>query len=449
MTHRSLRSLLLIATLGAAALLAGPPAALGQAGVVLRGVAYDSLRSRPLPGALITIEALGRAAFSDSAGGFVFDSVPPGTYDLVLEHEYLDAIGMGESRVSVTVPGDGRPVRVASPSFTTVWRRVCGTRPPSDSGFVHGVVHDARDRTPVPLAEVQAGWVDVGFDRRSGVSQERLGGSVTTDGRGRYTICGVPNGVQLQLRARQGEATTDVIEVFHVEPGVTRRDFLLPALKDSALRGVARGIVLGATGAPAPNALLRVADLREVRTDDRGRFVLSGVPIGTRSVIVRAIGADPIRAILDVPWADTVYVEIPLRNIASLTPVEVIGSEVQRKFLEDLDRRRTLGVAKFVDSTRAVQFASVQSALTAHTVARMRANGSITLGPRNCSPGLWIDRRYVKSADAQGEMRLFNMARVGTLEVYERGDRIPLEFTPPVPDRTDCIVVIWTKAMFP
>lgn len=420
----------------------------------LRGIAYDSLRSRPLPGAVITIESLGRMAFADSGGAFAFEGLPQGTYDLVLQHDYLDSLGLGEPRTSVTVPGDGRLVRVATPSFTTLWRRVCGTRPPSDSGFVHGVVRDARNGSSLPLTQVQASWVDVGFDQRTGVSEERLGGSVTTDGQGRYTICGVPNGVRLHLRARQGEASTDVIELFHVEPGITRKDFLLRAVGDSALRGVARGIVRGAAGGPAPNALLQVAEAREVRTDAQGRFVLAGALIGTRSVIVRAIGADPARAVIDVPWGDTAYVEILLRNIPTLAQVEVVGSAAQRRFLADLADRQALGVATFLDSTVMAQLNSFQSALTSRTTATMQRDGTVRFGygPRACRPVVWIDRRYIEPRDVAAELRLVNPARVGAVEVYENAGGIPMEYHPPRFDEnreTRCAIVIWTKAMFP
>ncbi|MBY0489631.1 MAG: carboxypeptidase-like regulatory domain-containing protein [Gemmatimonadaceae bacterium] len=47
--------------------------------VVITGLAYDSLHTRPLAGALVTIEGTGRSALSDANGRFRFDSVAAGS----------------------------------------------------------------------------------------------------------------------------------------------------------------------------------------------------------------------------------------------------------------------------------------------------------------------------------------------------------------------------------
>lgn len=434
---------------GAALLCAATPAASQHA---IRGIAFDSLRSRPLAGALVTIEALGRATVTDSAGTFELLDLPAGRHELRLAHDLLDSLGLGEPRLPLEVPGDDRAVRIATPSFTTVWRSACGGGVPHDSGFVHGVVRDARTGAPVPGVDVQASWLDVGFDARRGVAQERLGGSVVTGASGRYAMCGVPNGVQLQMRARLGEARTDNVVLFHVAPGITRRDFLLASLGDSALRGVVRGVVRGATGGPVPNALVQWPGARNARTDAEGRFVLRDVLIGTRTLTVRSVGTEPMRAIADVPWGDTAVVEIVQRNVATLEPVDVVGSAVQRRFLDDLADRMALGVAKFMDSTLAERMGPVTSLLTSRTTAKLQRDGSVTFGSRDnpCRPAVWIDRRYIRSQDVGLELRLLDPRNVGAVEVYERAGGIPPEYSPPTGLGTPrCALVIWTKAMFP
>ncbi len=433
----------------AALLLAAPPLP-GQHAI--RGVAYDSLRSRPLAGALVTIEALARATVSDSVGAFALDDLPAGRHELRLAHEWLDSLGLPEPRLAIEVPGDGRALRLATPSFSTIWRSACGSAVPHDSGFVHGVLRDARTRAPIAGVDVQASWLDVGFDPRSGVAQERLGGSVVTDAEGRYAMCGVPNGVQLQMRARLGGSRTDDIVLFHVAPGVTRRDFLLAAHPDSALRGVVRGTVRGASGGPVPNALVQWPGARDARTDGDGRFVLSGVLIGTRTLTIRSVGTELMRGIADVSWGDTAVVEIVQRNVATLEQVDVIGSAVQRRFLDDLAHRMELGVAKFMDSTMAERMGPVTSLLSSRTTAKVQRDGSVIFGSQDnpCRPAVWIDRRFIRPQDVGLELRLLNPRNVGAVEVYERAGGIPPEYSPPTGIGTPrCALVIWTKAMFP
>lgn len=415
----------------------------------LRGVAYDSLSGRPLAGALVTVEALGRSVIADSLGGFALEGVPAGRFVLVMQHERIDSLGLPDPRLEVEVPGTEGFIRITTPSFPTLWGSVCGGRVPNDTGFVHGTVRDARRGTASADVDIQLSWVRVGYERGAGVSQERVGGNVTTDDRGRYTICGVPNGVQLLLRARLGDARTDNIEVFHVAPGVTRRDFLLAAGGDSALRGIVRGVVRGAAGGPVANAAVQWSGLREVRSDDQGRFVLLNVPIGTRSLTVRSIGAEPMEAIADVPWGDTAHVDILLQNVRTLEQVDVIGSQVIRRFVTDLAERKELGIAKFVDSTRAERFNNVSTAIASGSNARMSQSGGITFGARGCRPVVWIDKMFVRSDDVSVELRLMNTMQIGTIEIYERGIAIPIEYWPPGGGMPDCAIVIWTKRNFP
>jgi hypothetical protein len=437
----------------AAALVAGGSAsARAQERVLVRvdGVAHDSLRARPLAGALISIAALGRSAITDSTGAFSLDSIPVGRHELVLQHEVLDSLGLPEARHVIDVSENTGRLRIATPSFAALWRAACGGTPPRDSGFVFGVARSARDRSGVAGAEVRASWVDVAFDQRRGVSQARMGGRVATGRDGQYAVCGVPNGVQLQLRAGTAPGATDAIEMFHEVPGVTRRDFLIPDA-DTSLRGAVRGVVRGSAGGPVPNALVNVPGAKEVRTDGEGRFMTTEAWLGTRVLVVRSIGAEPMLAVADVAWRDTAQVEILLRNIPVLDSVEVIGSVVVRRFVTELKERMELGIAKFVDSTRVTRVGNVRSAILSGSNARIARNGMITFGPNNCQPVFWIDRRYVRLGDASMELNLLSPEQIGAIEIYDKKTMIPMQYWPPNPDQKDvqCALVIWTKRNFP
>lgn len=457
----------LVATLAATSVLGAQDAAPMRQ---VRGLAYDSLNSRGLGGALITIEALGRAAIADSAGAFVIDSVPEGRHELVLQHDLLDSLGLPEPRIAIDVPGDYRPVRLATPSFATLWRAACGARIPVDSGFVHGVVRDARKLDPVAGADIQASWLVTGADTAMVGTRQRMGGSVTTDANGRYAVCGVPNGVSLLVRARLGEARSDNLDLVHDAPGVTRRDFLLPSVTDAALLGVIRGVVRGSEGGPVPNATVEWPGLRDARTDALGRFTISNIPIGTRSLTVRAVGADPMASITDVPWGDTTRVAITLAGVrgnaapravttaavssgappsgATVAPVEI--TDRMRRFLAELDERKAVGVAKFMDSTRVSRFSGIHAAVTAASNARVTRNGALTFGPRPCHPAVWIDATIVAPEEVGRELRLLSQFDVGVLEIYEFKAMIPPRFwVPGTTTMPECAVVIWTKRNFP
>src|SRR6185503_13744829 len=127
-----------------AALLSGAMTLTAQTPVTVRGVAYDSLRAAPLTEAFVTMSGGSRAhsATTDTRGRFQFDSVVPGSYTLSMQHPAIDSLGFPGFARRVVLSGKDEEVRIAVPSFATLWRAACGATPaPRDSGFVYGVVH--------------------------------------------------------------------------------------------------------------------------------------------------------------------------------------------------------------------------------------------------------------------------------------------------------------------
>src|SRR5205823_3647379 len=109
--------------------------------VTVRGLAYDSLHIRPLTGAFIVLAGTSRSATSDSAGRFAFDSVTPGPHRFVMQHDVLDSIGMSGAVAQVSVTDGRDTIRVAIPSFGTLWRAACPSpMAPSDSSLVFGTI---------------------------------------------------------------------------------------------------------------------------------------------------------------------------------------------------------------------------------------------------------------------------------------------------------------------
>src|SRR5206468_12496048 len=135
---------------------------------------YDSLHSRPLENALIGISGTSRTTMSDARGRFHFDSVPAGPHTFTMQHDVLDSIGFSGITAKATITDGRDEVRIAVPSFSTLWSFVCGTRPQSpDSGFVFGTVRDAEHDKVVSDALVEASWIDLAGIGKTGVKQRR------------------------------------------------------------------------------------------------------------------------------------------------------------------------------------------------------------------------------------------------------------------------------------
>lgn len=437
-----------VAVIGATSVQARAQDGVGGARSV-SGVVRDSLRGGPLSGALVQLPAIGRAVISSASGGFRIDSVPPGAHDVIVSHEILDSLGLPELRSRVVIRESDGVVELGVPSISTLWRSFCGRAAPADSGFVHGVVRSARTGMPMAGARVRIRWTDLAFDRVTGISQGEVGGEEVTGGTGRFVICGVPNAIAIRMRAVAGTGSTDEVEVLHPELGITRRDFLVPASGPGVSTGVVRGVVRTPTGDAVSGALVGPEGGSAVRSDERGGFLLADVPVGTRNLLVRSIGAQPITVIVEVPWMDTLFVEVSLARVAVLDSVRVVARGVLQRFVAELQERQALGVAKFLDSTRVLRYGNLRSALTAGSTARIDRDGSPMFGPENCRPAVWLDKVFVRPDDVALELRLLDVNQVGALEVYERRTGIPAAFWPPGGGMPNCAIVIWTKRSFP
>lgn len=424
-----------------------------QAGpsVTVRGVAYDSLNAVPLRGALLNLGA-SQTAISDDSGRFRFDGVAPGAYTLVMQHDRLDSLGIAAVRREFTASEGAAAVRIAIPSFDTFWRRSCGgQRAPQDSGFVFGTLRDAGARSPIGGAVLYATWSEIGFDRASGVSQSRMGGLVNADAAGNYVVCGVPTGVMLELRVSADAHATLLVELPFAAPGVVRQDLFLRAHADSMARGAVRGVVRGLEGEPVARASVGREGSAPVLTDDAGRFLIAGLPIGTTALDVRSIGSAPFTALVHITAGDTANIVLPLRKLSVLAEVRVSATSiVVQRFVSELEDRRALGIAKMVDSSAIERRGTIVGALANVANVKVSNRGDVTLGLANgsaCRPAVFVDRREVQSADVQAELRMLNVTEIGVIEVYPRRIAIPPEFWGRQ-GMPDCAIAIWTKRMF-
>src|SRR5689334_15715149 len=185
-------------------LVAAAAAAVPAQNVTVRGVTFDSLHNAPLAGAFVTISGGGknRSATADSSGRFFFDGVAPGAYRVSMQHAAIDSLGFPGISTRATVTDGKREILIALPSFTSMWRSVCGgTTAPADSGFLFGSVRDATTGKGAANAYIDLSWIDVGFDAAKKVTQKRWRRTARADSTGSFGVCGVPASVAVQVQA--------------------------------------------------------------------------------------------------------------------------------------------------------------------------------------------------------------------------------------------------------
>jgi hypothetical protein len=423
----------------------GPLAGAQARPIDLTGVAFDSLRNKPLADAFISMGGTNRSTTSDANGIFRFTGVVPGTYVFTMQHDVFDSLGVSGASARVVVRGESDTVRLAVPAFATFWRAACPGAAPRDSGVVYGVVRDAVGEKPMPRATVEVTWTDIASTGPTTVKQSQRRGSIRADSTGRYALCGVPLSTGLHLRSSLDGLVSGAIDLLPMTTPVHRVDFRVAAL-DPASRGIVAGTVT-ANGRAVSSARVVIDDMPEIRTDAEGRFLARNVPAGTRQVEASAIGVSPGAATVNVVPGDTAHVQIELGKVVSLPGVDVNATPVRVRLAKEFDSRRKLGLGVYRDSTQLAKY---------HTFYDVFNDMSGSVGVRG---GIGQRRIQIHGADAtvlidgvqvqQSDMALFDQRDIAAVEVYTNESTIPMELRSRIRRRAAGLVVIWTKAMFP
>jgi Carboxypeptidase regulatory-like domain len=441
----------LVASVGALAASQPLAAQRDKAPVPVRGVAYDSLRGQPLRNAFIAIVGTARSVQSDARGHFHLDSVPPGSYVFAAQHDAIDSLGLTEvaTRVAVT---DGRAeVRIAVPSFSTLWRVACGARrAPRDSGFVYGTVRDASSHKPVAGAFVDLTWVEILLDRQRGVMQRLRRVETRTDAAGRFSVCGVPVAQWLRIGAGARSGASGTIDVPPGDLRVYRRDLLIgPAGRTQSQRGgTIWGVVTDAAGAPVADARVVADDTTEVRTGADGSFVIRHVLAGTRQLEALAIGMRPVVTAIDVLPGDTSAVVLRLQKVTTLDVVRVTASRRGRLIAEEIESRRKSGVGHLMDVGDIARRASLSSVFRDLPSAEVRYSGGdfTVLVPDGrggtCEPDIWVDG----ARSAAAALNLIQPKEVAAVELFPRAGTVPTRYQRDVGGQARCgAILVWTN----
>ncbi len=477
---RSLRNRLTAATCALSALL---PALL-PAQTNISGFVRDSLAGKPLAGAVIqmvpsaTPWAAGRTATSDSIGRYSIDSVAPGQYLFGFQHPRLDSLGLDAVSKTLQVDKAIRFLRadLALPSGRTFVTMLCGARSDS-SGAVIGRVFNADDGAPVTGGSVVVHFAQMRIDA-GGVRKVPMQVVAPFGADGRFVACGIPTDAAIlaQARAGTGDATGksgmsgEIEMVFMPKVPLLHRDMLI-AMRDSepvvpsgaapkaspratiARTGTARmtGRVTSADGRPVNGARVSVQDTDiSTLTDSSGAFRAAGLPAGTRTVEVVAIGFAPVRLAADLRANRETTVPISVGSrVTTLGAVNVTATPDRAGFR----KRRAAGLGYFLDANQMEQRGAQNVAMALTTAPALRNNGfsvdnptrPLISGRNNCKPVAYLDGQQIQDG-LGGIDDLLTIRRVGAIEVYAN----PTEAPPQFHGQGNCaIVIVWTKSYVP
>lgn len=330
---RSVRSSLLFPSALALLSLLLPHSVAAQATV--EGVVWDGVRSIPLEGARVAIPELERVTLSDDRGVFFLDDVPVGTYELTLEHEWLEALGVDPAPIPVTVAEADSVVRkdLVLPPLATLLATRCRGSDQAETMTLAGFVRDPVADISVPGARVRVEVMD-GEEGGGAFELEAVSGMD-----GLYVMCGLPVGRPVEIAASLGGRSSETLATSFMAPGAVQLDLCLPVSAETATvrpgsldRQRGQGDwVYGTlhdreTGEPVQAAEVTLAgsDAWRAVSDHEGRFRLPEVPPGGHTLVVDRLGYGTTEAEVVVEAGVPTSVEVAL----SVDPVEVDAIEV-------------------------------------------------------------------------------------------------------------------------
>jgi hypothetical protein len=294
-------------------------------------------------------------------------------------------------------------------------------------------------------------------------------------------VCGVPAGVELAASAAApGRASGEV--ALEVPPrGFVVRDLTLgdtvsqatAAAPDGAAARPRAGRHRAGATTPAPVALgtarltgtVRDPAGRPVRgarasvrgaagestAGEDGTFALGGLPAGTRTLEVRALGFAPRPVAVDLAPGRAATVDVRLDRVATLAPVTVVGTPSPHSAMlgEFLARRRHAGFGRFVTAEDLERWkpAVVTAALhgTGVLVAPDGRGGTMIRGPGRlayCPALVFLDGTELAPGDRIDEH--VRPQQVAGIEVYPDPAFAPPQYSGP--RRNGCsVVLVWTR----
>jgi hypothetical protein len=447
-------------------LLGSPLAAQRAPSGAIEGEITDSVKVGPLASALVTATrtVAGRdstfVTTSDAHGRFRFDSLTVGEYAMRFASPMLDSLQYGGPTTQVRVTeGNVVHTMLAVPSGTTIRGMACpGVDFVAGSGALLGLLTEAESGKPLEGASVAVAWSDLKINpAKQKLAEDTRTARVKVDATGQYRLCGLPTDdpllVQVQLNGRAGA-------VLHMTipdgPGVLVRDIEYSAsgaraitdsgattAKASAPTGNARlsGTVRDGTGQPVVGASVRVLGFAtSTRSDERGSYLLTGLPAGTQEIEVRRLGFGIARGPVTLRSEQRSRLDVVLDRVATLESFNVVGR--RWRYAEFEQRRKEALDGRFLDEDEirkmnlnsTVDYVNKLPGFRAVHV-RWGEVKIVSMSDPGCSPVVLVDDLPVNNM-----IELPIPSALGALEVYRGTAGAPPEH------RSPCgTIIFWTR----
>jgi hypothetical protein len=446
--------------IGRATAAGGPPRTVGASPLApdtVRGVVFDSVSNVPLTDAFVLAEPGGATANTDSLGRFTLVA-DARISKVTVYHEALDEIGFGA--LVAERPADASrwtDVTVAIPSMETIWDAVCGEpRPDGENGGVLiGSTRLPDDRTRVGGAGIRVQWEAVLPRTRLLQLEER---DAVSDSTGSFAICGVPNVGELAMIALSTEYASSALRVSLTERPLRRVDVVMAPSDGPIDRWpTLTGRVIGGDLQPIAGAIVTIDGVDSAAvTDSAGRFTMAQVPPGSRMLSAEAGGFVSGTQQVDVLYADTPEVMVPLQRgltIAGLEGFAVTERRVIRRDREEFELRRREGLATYVDTVQIREAGSLRAALEVvpglevttapdqTDSARFAVFGrGRNLGVTSCQANILLDG-FPATLD---ELHSVAVDQFAAVEIYRSASFAPARFAELA--ESDCAMLLfWTQ----
>jgi hypothetical protein len=244
-----------------------------------------------------------------------------------------------------------------------------------------------------------------------------------------------------------------------------------PARRYADGTAVLTGTVLNLDNKPIASAAVFVKGARDsALTDASGKFVLHNLPSGTRSLVVRSVGFEPVVRTVELTSRGPVNVTVPFNATALpvLAPVVVTAQYIQGLTKVGFEARKHSGMGTFweppyIEKQQAYEFhdlfgtfpglkvdyneqgqASLMATKGEYACIGTNPQGQSTVGS-NCGPCVaYVIDGHPFLESEEGELDEYvRPVDVGAIEIYQENE-VPRSLAG---THNDCInIVIWTKA---
>ena len=188
----------------------------------LRGTVIDSLTGGgAMAGIRVFLSGTSFAAVTRSDGTYLIDSIPPGRYSASIVAPRVDSLFLDPPVREFTLSaGENKTIDLALPSLRTLSTQVCSQAMPDSSSMIVGVVRDSG--VTASDVQVRAEWIKYEKPTVDRLRAQEISSETTTGKGGRYSLCAVPSGTQITIRALRGGASVASPQR-PVTPGEVRR----------------------------------------------------------------------------------------------------------------------------------------------------------------------------------------------------------------------------------